>query len=117
MGPVFARHVHMVAVESVSVESFVTGGIPIGSNSNSTSTNTTTTATTPLVLFHGSTTIQPELFKAQVTALAAKIQQRLDYSPAASSSDTTKHHTALSTSKWIQNYNFFQLFHGNHGYS
>ena len=45
-----------------------------------------------MVLFHGSTTLQPELFKAQVTALAAKIQQRLDYSPAAAaaaSSDTT----------------------------
>lgn len=51
--------------DTALVETFATGGIPTGP--------------TPVVLFHGSTQLQPELYKAQVTALATKIQQRLDH--------------------------------------
>jgi len=60
--------------ETVTVEQFVTGGIPVG--------------TTPLVLFHGSTTLQPELFKAQGSALAAKTQQRLLENPQSASASS-----------------------------
>jgi len=52
--------------DTAVVETYATGGIPIG--------------TTPLVLFHGSTTLQPELFKAQVTSLATKINGRFENS-------------------------------------
>ena len=103
--------------ETVAVESFATGGIPIG--------------TTPLVLFHGSTTLQPELFKAQVTALAAKTQQRLENPQSASASlaagDDANNGTAntststsnnerssgiiVNTNGWIQDEGFQLLLH------
>ena len=103
--------------ETLAVEPFVTGGIPIG--------------TTPLVLFHGSTTLQPELFKAQVTALAAKIKQRFETpQSSASSSDATLEEAngtaspaslsnsnerssgiIVNTNGWIQDEGFQLLLH------
>ena len=99
--------------ETMAVEPFVTGGIPIG--------------TTPLVQFHGSTTLQPELFKAQVSALAAKIQQRLETTSASSDADVTMEEAngtsttgnsnerssgiIVNTNGWIQDEGFQLLLH------
>lgn len=102
-----------MAGESVGVEPFATGGIPIG--------------TTPLVLFHGSTTLQPELFKAQVTALAAKTQQRFENPQSASAAGDDANNSAnattsnsnierssgiiVNTNGWIQDEGFQLLLH------
>jgi polyribonucleotide 5'-hydroxyl-kinase len=103
--------------DAAVVETYATGGIPIG--------------TTPLVLFHGSTTLQPELYKAQVTALADKIQKRFDLqqqqaaaaaAAANSGEDNTTNTTnpvhnerssgiIVNTNGWIQDEGFQLLLH------
>lgn len=97
--------------DTAVVETYATGGIPIG--------------TTPLVLFHGTTTLQPELYKAQVTALAHKIQLRLDAQKdvqpdennpnagAAGGPNFTERSSGIivNTNGWIQDEGFQLLLH------
>ncbi|CAB9509507.1 Polyribonucleotide 5'-hydroxyl-kinase Clp1 [Seminavis robusta] len=98
-----------MAGDSAVVETYATGGIPIG--------------TTPLVLFHGTTTLQPELYKAQVTALADKIQLRLDAqkdvqpdennNPGAAPNFFNERSSGIivNTNGWIQDEGFQLLLH------
>jgi polyribonucleotide 5'-hydroxyl-kinase len=89
-----------MSAAAVTIETYATNGIPAASTSSSNIGNTTSAATpptgvppsSPLVVWHGSSSasssnnnsgmgskpIHPELFRAQVQALAAKIDQRLD---------------------------------------
>lgn len=93
--------------DSAVVETYATGGIPIGTN--------------PLVLFHGSTTLQPELYKAQVTALASKIQQRFDMQQKQAASEEENGNipvhnerssgAIVNTNGWIQDEGFQLLLH------
>lgn len=88
--------------DTAVVETYATGGIPTG--------------TTPLVLFHGSTTIQPDLYKAQVSALAHKIQARLDHQVATNGAEEEKPNNPnnnerssgviVNTNGWIQDEGF-----------
>ena len=50
--------------EALDLQAWATTGVPAGT-------------TSPLALWHGDTNIQPDLFRAQVTSLGQKIQQRL----------------------------------------
>lgn len=93
--------------DNVAMETFTTGGIPTG--------------TAPIVLFHGSTTLQPELYKAQVSALASKIQQRLDHQASSNGGENEKANNPnnnerssgiiVNTNGWIQDEGFKLLLH------
>lgn len=79
--------------QSVQVESFATTGIPPGTAA-------------PLVLWHGSTEISPDLFRAQVTALGKKIDARLQTDDWARSSGII-----VNTNGWIQDDGYQLLLH------
>ena len=78
---------------TVQVESFATTGIPPGTAA-------------PLVLWHGATEVSAELFRAQVTALGQKVQQRLATDDGARSSGIL-----VNTNGWIQGEGYKLLLH------
>ena len=92
-----------MTASAITVETYATNGIPVASssavavanNNASASAGGVTPTTSPLVLWHGSSSssstseskpVHPELFRAQVSVLASKINQRLDGDDAARSS-------------------------------
>lgn len=97
---------------AVTVETYATTGLPINigtssSNSNSSDNNKSTQSVHPLVLFHGSTQkIHPDLFKAQVDAMASSIEARLQQDPLARSSGMV-----VNTNGWIQDEGYDLLLH------
>jgi polyribonucleotide 5'-hydroxyl-kinase len=106
---------------AVSVESFATTSGPLppptatspSSTINSSSASSTATSTSsnntspPLVLWHGSINqLDPQLFRAQVSALAEKIDKRLDHDAEAKSSGII-----VNTNGWIQDEGYQLLGH------
>ena len=79
--------------EAVQVECFATTGIPPGT-------------VAPLVLWHGSTELSPDLFKAQVSALGLKLDARLQPDEWARSSGIL-----VNTNGWIQDEGYQLLLH------
>jgi polyribonucleotide 5'-hydroxyl-kinase len=79
--------------EAVTPQSYSTGGLPAGTAS-------------PLVMWHGSLQPQPDLFKAQVTALGQKIHARLQADEWARSSGII-----VNTNGWIEDEGYQLLVH------
>lgn len=79
--------------EAVTPQSYATGGLPAGTAS-------------PLVMWHGSLQPQPDLFKAQVTALGQKIHARLQSDEWARSSGLI-----VNTNGWIEDEGYQLLLH------
>ena len=83
-----------MTASAITIETFATNGIPASSTAATPTSNSTNPPqqglpppTSPLVLWHGSSSaggttsnkpVHPELFRAQVSALADKVNQRLD---------------------------------------
>jgi polyribonucleotide 5'-hydroxyl-kinase len=84
----------VVGSDALSVESMALSGLPV------------TTSAPPLVLWHGSTQLAPDLFRAQVTALGRNIDQRLQHDDWARSSGLI-----VNTNGWIQEEGFQLLLH------
>jgi polyribonucleotide 5'-hydroxyl-kinase len=83
--------------EAISVETFATTGLPVSQQQQHAQ---------PLVLWHGSIQLSPDLFQAQVTALGRKIDQRLQHDDWARSSGMI-----VNTNGWIQDEGFNLLLH------
>ena len=79
--------------EAVTPQSYATGGLPAGTAS-------------PMVMWHGSLQPQPDLFKAQVTALGHKIHARLQSDEWARSSGLI-----VNTNGWIEDEGYQLLLH------
>lgn len=79
--------------QAVQVECFATSGIPPATAA-------------PLVLWHGSTELSPDLFRAQVTALGKKVDMRLETDDWARSSGII-----VNTNGWIQDEGYNLLLH------
>lgn len=79
--------------QAVQFECFATTGIPPG-------------LAAPLVLWHGGTSLVPELFKAQVSALAQKVNRRLETDEWARASGII-----VNTNGWIQDEGYNLLLH------
>jgi polyribonucleotide 5'-hydroxyl-kinase len=79
--------------QAVQIESFATTGIPPATAA-------------PLVLWHGGTELSPDLFRAQVTALGQKVDQRLETDDHARSSGIL-----VNTNGWIQDEGYLLLLH------
>jgi polyribonucleotide 5'-hydroxyl-kinase len=79
--------------EAVTAQSYATAGLPAGTAS-------------PLVMWHGSLTLQPDLFREQVTALGNKVNARLQADEWARSSGMI-----VNTNGWIQDEGYQIILH------
>jgi polyribonucleotide 5'-hydroxyl-kinase len=102
--------------DSITLETYATTGIPIvgggGSEPNASPPQQTAH---PIVLWHASTHIVPELFREQVTAIGNKIDRRLNIHTNTQTGDTedwTKYSGCIvNTNGWIQDEGFQLLLH------
>lgn len=103
---------------AASVESFATTSGPLppptasvssssSAPSGSASNTSINTSSPPMVLWHGSINqLDPQLFRAQVSALAEKIDKRMEHDPEARSSGII-----VNTNGWIQDEGYQLLTH------
>jgi polyribonucleotide 5'-hydroxyl-kinase len=106
--------------DSITLETYATTGIPItgggggGTNNSNNHDNAPQQAAQPIVLWHASTHIVPELFREQVTAIGNKIDKRLNNNNnnTGETDDWTKYSGCIvNTNGWIQDEGFQLLLH------